>query len=184
MKRAFVGIMALGTLLIGQQAQGTLIGDQIEIAFDGIGINEFLNIETVGVGPEVTSDDGSAIGDDVLTFDDESIDVGDSSITFVFNGPDFTDGDFFEFRDLDWVGVPGEIIGFSTIDGAGLNAGDVTFTANSVRIDTDSTTGAGTFVVNLDVRHNNDNAVPEPITVTLGLMGLGVLGMATRRRVA
>ena len=28
------------------------------------------------------------------------------------------------------------------------------------------------------------NAVPEPITATLGLMGLGVLGMATRRRVA
>ena len=30
----------------------------------------------------------------------------------------------------------------------------------------------------------NNNAVPEPITATLGLMGLGVLGMATRRRVA
>jgi len=28
------------------------------------------------------------------------------------------------------------------------------------------------------------NAVPEPVTATLGLMGLGVLGMATRRRVA
>jgi len=27
-------------------------------------------------------------------------------------------------------------------------------------------------------------AIPEPITATLGLMGLGVLGMATRRRVA
>jgi len=26
--------------------------------------------------------------------------------------------------------------------------------------------------------------VPEPITATLGLMGLGVLGMATRRRAA
>lgn len=33
---------------------------------------------------------------------------------------------------------------------------------------------------------NNDPArgVPEPITATLGLMGLGVLGMATRRRTA
>jgi hypothetical protein len=30
----------------------------------------------------------------------------------------------------------------------------------------------------------NDNTVPEPITATLGLMGLGVLGMATRRRSA
>ena len=26
--------------------------------------------------------------------------------------------------------------------------------------------------------------VPEPVTATLGLMGIGVLGMATRRRVA
>ena len=31
---------------------------------------------------------------------------------------------------------------------------------------------------------HNDAAVPEPITAALGLMGLGVLGMATRRRVA
>jgi len=31
---------------------------------------------------------------------------------------------------------------------------------------------------------NNNNAVPEPITAALGLMGLGVLGLATRRRVA
>ena len=30
--------------------------------------------------------------------------------------------------------------------------------------------------------NNNNNAVPEPVTATLGLMGLGVLGMATRRR--
>jgi len=30
----------------------------------------------------------------------------------------------------------------------------------------------------------NNNAVPEPITATLGLMGLGVLGLATRRRTA
>lgn len=30
----------------------------------------------------------------------------------------------------------------------------------------------------------NNGAVPEPITATLSLMGLGVLGMATRRRVA
>lgn len=28
------------------------------------------------------------------------------------------------------------------------------------------------------------DAVPEPITATLGLMGLGTLGMATRRRAA
>lgn len=27
-------------------------------------------------------------------------------------------------------------------------------------------------------------AIPEPLSATLGLMGLGVLGMATRRRVA
>jgi len=30
----------------------------------------------------------------------------------------------------------------------------------------------------------SNNTVPEPITATLGLMGLGVLGMATRRRAA
>ena len=30
----------------------------------------------------------------------------------------------------------------------------------------------------------NNTGIPEPITATLGLMGLGVLGMATRRRVA
>ena len=39
------------------------------------------------------------------------------------------------------------------------------------------------FVVEGDVVRVR-NAVPEPITAALGLMGLGVLGMATRRRVA
>jgi len=35
-----------------------------------------------------------------------------------------------------------------------------------------------------DFTFEQRNAVPEPITAALGLMGLGVLGMATRRRVA
>ena len=32
------------------------------------------------------------------------------------------------------------------------------------------------------VEFQQQQAVPEPITATLGLMGLGVLGMVTRRR--
>ena len=31
---------------------------------------------------------------------------------------------------------------------------------------------------------DDHRSIPEPLTATLGLMGLGVLGMATRRRVA
>lgn len=44
--------------------------------------------------------------------------------------------------------------------------------------------GNMTFRVEGELGTINNNAVPEPITATLGLMGLGVLGMATRRRVA
>ena len=41
----------------------------------------------------------------------------------------------------------------------------------------------GDYQINLiQSRQPPTNEVPEPITATLGLMGLGVLGMATRRR--
>jgi len=48
----------------------------------------------------------------------------------------------------------------------------------NLRVNILNYTAAGGQVV------NGGGAVPEPITATLGLMGLGVLGMATRRRVA
>ena len=52
----------------------------------------------------------------------------------------------------------------------------------SLYVTEEDTAGVGS-IYEFTLSHN-EGAVPEPITATLGLMGLGVLGMATRRRVA
>jgi len=66
---------------------------------------------------------------------------------------------------------------------ASHNVFDATAGLNIVDVDAAGriTSLAGRGQIDPD-RGLNNNAVPEPITATLGLMGLGVLGMATRRR--
>ena len=49
------------------------------------------------------------------------------------------------------------------------------------KIDSD---GSINLIKDLRFRISTPSTVPEPITATLGLMGLGVLGIATRRRAA
>ena len=50
----------------------------------------------------------------------------------------------------------------------------------------DGAGGTGTYHITLRGAEfvGDTRAVPEPLTATLGLMGVGVLGMATRRRAA
>jgi len=74
-----------------------------------------------------------------------------------------------------------------------LGESPITALGNNIRFSYESISAAGnnpTFGNFIDaanfgvgVRTPPNAAVPEPITATLGLMGLGVLGMATRRRV-
>lgn len=52
------------------------------------------------------------------------------------------------------------------------------------QFDTETTDAEAFGMDNLSFAAVGGNAIPEPITATLGLMGLGVLGIATRRRVA
>lgn len=47
-----------------------------------------------------------------------------------------------------------------------------------------SAVDGGGFIPPPGTNNNDPSGVPEPLSATLGLMGLGVLGMATRRRVA
>lgn len=56
---------------------------------------------------------------------------------------------------------------------------------NSFQISQPGTASGFGFVLdNLTLEKMDMGVIPEPITAMLGLMGLGVLGMATRRRVA
>ena len=182
MSRGIMGlmmVMAVGSL--AGQANATLTGDTVNFLLED-SLESIANVipasAIVGPGVEATITPGLV-----------SVDLDDSSITLtalttiLFNGDEVL-----TISDLDWVGTPGRIVGFGlNTNITGLTESDISFGDDFVRIvlgnDLQTVTG-NTAVIDLEVVHDNNNAVPEPITATLGLMGLGVLGMATRRRVA
>jgi len=90
------------------------------------------------------------------------------------------------FTDLDWLdsngmNLNGSIVGIS-VDSSFLAADRVSFTADSVTFDLGGiTTMVGDYIdVTLIVEHPPIGNVPEPATMTL--LGLGLAGMAYRKR--
>ena len=174
-----------------QQAQATLIGDDISLQhfFDNAPLVAQVDA-TVQAGPAEFND---------LIPSGFNINVESTHIIFSFSslGDDDIRASFlvgtqqsFRVFGLDWVDFPlGEITGTSLVDVSnvsGIDATDLTFGPHFVELEVQSSvwgrsTNGSSITVLLSTTHP---PIPEPVTATLGLMGLAVLGIATRRRVA
>jgi len=195
-------LAAAGFIAVGLGAgpvQAGLVGDDVKLTCSGGNIvcddSTDYGGETMATGTGSDGDfeflvDAQGLNGSVMEFD-----LGDSYIrmTNIFRqdilvgeagGVD--SGPLFVFSDLDWLGLPGRIVGAqATISDRQL--GDnftLSFTDDSVTLDFDGEPGVTTRIdrnefitVSLETEH-----IPAPATI--GLFGLGLvgLGVAARRR--
>ncbi len=184
LKRTCIGMfLALPFGLCVGTASAALIGDTVECAVTGqfqptCGLS---NTAVVGPGPEFVFAEPDFAGD-LLT-----IDIGASSITIqtldFFLG--FDPGSSIILSDLDWVGMTGAIVGienFSTSGTNGIEASDVSFTANSITFDMSQSDweGNGVGIAEWDLV---TTLVPVPPALWLFGSGLlGLVGIARRKK--
>ena len=185
---------ALGLLAIAMPASASLIGDEIDITFsstdDTVNGTQSLTLNNVlvGAGIEATAD---FLGDlQLIPGGAEPIDIdvssGAISIAFVeteySSNSGFLTNMRFLFENLDWLPLPGVILG-ATVNETLLRFDvAVMTTANSVQVDLTRAAAAdtlstidGTILVDLQTTH-----IDEP--AALGIFAIGLLGLALTRR--
>lgn len=178
----------MGILIMGAgQASASLIGDTVEgsLTFSG-GATNYFEAGNGGSGASaVVADPGgpefSFFGGTIT----ESLDVGAESLTFTQFGTDgggtLNSWDVW-VTDLDWLNPgPGQIV--DVIYGSNYgNSVVVQFTADSVHISYaggDVIERGQEYLVGVELVTSH-GVIPEPATMTL--MGLGLAGLALRRR--
>ncbi|MGR8920855.1 MAG: hypothetical protein ACU85V_14670 [Gammaproteobacteria bacterium] len=174
--------------LIAPASQAALTGDAVTINYLVDGSVLSTDSVSVGIGAEITCppDAASLCG---LDFGPTTVtvDLDAESIRFQLNGSGSFGGSVFngpEFADLDWIGTPGEIVGFVFSTNTTLSDSIVSFGPDFVRFNLlgFSQTGDDFFQVDLEVSH-----VPIPAAFVLfasGLLGVGAVGYGRSRAVA
>lgn len=173
--------------LVASNTQATLIGDEVSVRF----VIPNFSVDSTQT-TTVAADDTDALTFNVGT---ASFIVDPFESGFVIDYPSLIGtlvslDSFFEFFDLQWQDQSGEIVGVNLVEDWSVFGADDLFTADSATVDftVNSTVLEGQqLTVTFETKHDpapTNGAVPEPITAALGLIGLGVLGMATRRRTA
>lgn len=189
------------TVFTSRAAWELAVGSFSTEDFNGLAVQDFgdgthdvglLDIDVVGTGslsfPVSIADSSNGLNIDGTNFI-RGASLPAAGPTLVFDSPVIGFG-------ADWtsthtaggltLSVPGMTIEFDVELPSGNGDGFLgivsatPFSSAVLRTELNGTEGYGIDNLSFAVA----GAVPEPITATLGLMGLGVLGMATRRRVA
>ena len=99
-------LLAAALTAAPERAQASLILDDVVVELDtGAFAGVLTDVVTVGSGVEISNGDGTNIGG--VLFPGESVDIDDSSITFVFTGAISYP---WEFRDLQWRDSLGNVV--------------------------------------------------------------------------
>ena len=166
-------LAAFAVLLSPMAAQATLIGDVINVEFILGGVSQG-SASTIVINPG-REFEGPGFGLDPGEF----IDITGTSIEALVLEPFLVPDTRYIFSDLDWIGGPGTITGFTlTTDIVGFSAADITFGDDFVIVNAGDFTGTGTMSIELQTSHA---AVPEPSTLALFTLGLLGLGLARKR---
>ena len=170
-----LGALGLVVALTPMAAQATLIGDEITVEFILGGVSQ-------GSASAIVVDPGREFEGPGFGLDPgEFIDITGTSIEALVLDPFLVPDTRYIFSDLDWIGGPGTITGFTlTTDIAGFSATDITFGDDFVIVNAGDFTGTGTMLIALQTSHA---AVPEPSTLALFSLGLLGLGLARKRAV-
>lgn len=157
-------------------ASASLIGDEIDARWQFETVDQTT---TYLVGPGIEGDPW--VGFATLDIDANSFGVDYTDPNIVGQA----DGTVWTFSDLDWIGTPGEIIGFDvSTNWTGWSDDFVTFGTDFVRVDFLNNVGfdgnTDFWVLELETKH--DVVIPEPsAALTFGL-GAIVVGSRIRSR--
>ena len=171
----------MGLALFGNasSAGATLIGDEVSCYITAVATLTCDDpSEVVNGSPEFLLEDGG----EIAVFE---VDIGASTVTLSYLlNPNFTVGTVtLELTSLDWVGLVGEIFGFSIVNEGimDLEMADITTGPHSLTLEMTGWkfTNNDFLVITLLTRHEE---VPEPTTLALFGIGLAGLGFMTRRR--